>query len=301
MELAFTGPLSPYASAAVYVGVHEAETFEIEEARISLDRWLPGGLGVTAGRYLQDVGQLNPRHAHACPFVERPLAHAAFFGPDGIVDAGLRLDWIAPLDAVTVRTSLGVIRGDAFLDDHHHDDEAEEDPAELEAAPDPGLTGRVELFLEAGRNVAVSIGGSALRGHHDPAEGADVTWLGADARARWDLGASRELVLNAELLRGALGGTAEAEAADPWGWFASADLRVDRHWSVGGFAESTTARHDDRATTSRFGGFVGYALFEESTVFRLVGRSTEPDGADATMDAIAQLVFGLGPHQPHRY
>ena len=56
VEIAFVGPLNPYASAQVFVGVHDGTEFEIEEAKLLLDRYLPGGLGLTAGRMLLDFG-----------------------------------------------------------------------------------------------------------------------------------------------------------------------------------------------------------------------------------------------------
>ena len=108
-EIAFVGPVNPYASAEVYVGVHDGTEFEIEEAKLLLDRYLPGGFGLVVGRFLQDFGQLNVTHAHTYPFVERPLMHREFFGEDGIVDAGVRLDWLAPPGPVTVRATAGAV------------------------------------------------------------------------------------------------------------------------------------------------------------------------------------------------
>ncbi len=93
----------------------------------------------------------------------------------------------------------------------------------------------------------------------------------------------------------------EQPAVDPTGWFASADLNLDSRWNVGGFAESTTERLHDDETTSRYGGFVGYGLLEESTLFRLVGRVTDPEDGDRATEVIVQTLFGLGPHRPHRY
>jgi hypothetical protein len=300
LEVALVGPLNPYASAEVYVAVHGIEGLEVEEAKLILDRYFPAGFGLTAGRYLQDFGQINQLHLHAYPWVHRPLMHAELFGEDGVVDAGARLDWLAPVDAVTLRATVGAVRGDLFAGGHEHAHDG--DPAEEEeAAPEIGVTGRAEIFVEPSESFSFLVGGSVLHGEHDPAEGAKVTWLDADAKLRFDLGPNRALVVNAEAVSGSLDGTDEAPASDPNGFFAAADLRATKRWNLGGFAESATERDDDDHRTNRYGGFVGLALMEETTVFRLVGAAVDPDGGESSTDVTLQAIFGLGPHRPHRY
>lgn len=300
LEVAVVGPVNPYASAEVYVGVHGTEGLEVEEAKLILDRYLPGGFGLTIGRYLQDFGQLNQVHLHAYPWVERPLMHQEFFGEDGVVDAGARLDWIAPVDAVAIRASAGAVRGDLFGGGHGHDAEAA-DAGEAEADPEIGYTGRLDIFSEPSDNVSILLGASVMRGVHDPEEDAKATWFGGDAKIRFDLGPYRTLVVNAEAILGTLDESDEAPASDPNGFFASADLRTGRRWNLGGFAESATERADDSIRTNRFGGFVGFALMEETTVFRVVTAVTDPDEGDSSTDVTVQALFGLGPHRPHRY
>ncbi|MGQ0722161.1 MAG: hypothetical protein ACT4PE_11410 [Candidatus Eiseniibacteriota bacterium] len=299
VEVAFVGPLNPYASAEVYVGFHGAETVEIEEAKLLLDRYLPGGFGLTIGRFLQDFGQLNQLHSHAYPFVERPLMHAEFFGEDGVVDEAVRLDWIAPAEEVTLRASAGAVRGDLFLGGHHHEEEPSTE--EEEEAPELGVTGRLDLFAQPTEAFSFLLGGSVLHGEHDTHDAAMATWICADAKARWDLGPYRALVLNAEGVFGSLEETDEAAESDPSGFFVSADVRANRRWNLGGFVESATERADDEIRTNRYGGFIGLGLMEETTMFRLVGHVTEPDEGSSEVGVIAQALFGLGPHKPHRY
>lgn len=300
LELSLVGPVNPYASAEVYVGVHGTEGLEIEEAKLVLDRYLPARLGLTIGRYLQDFGQLNTVHLHAYPWVERPLMHTELFGEDGVVDTGVRLDWIAPVETVTLRASAGAVRGDLFAGGHVHAADTSVAAAE-EVPPDIGYTGRIDLFAEPSDDVSFLLGGSVLHGKHDPAENAKATWIDADLKVRLDLGPYRTLVVSAETVFGSLDATAEAPASDPNGFFTAADLRANKRWNLGGFAESATAREDDNLRTSRWGGFLGLALMEETTVFRLVTAVTDPDGGDPSTDVTIQALFGLGPHRPHRY
>lgn len=310
VEFAFLGPVNPYASAEVFIGVHGAETFEIEEAKLILDRYLPGGLGLTVGRMLVDFGQINTVHSHAFPFGERPLMHGEYFGSDGILDTGLRLDWIAPVEAFTLRATAGVVRGDVFLGGHDHDiDHGQEtvlvqtENGHLEESPEPELggTARVEVFLEPSRDTALLVGSSLLYGEHDPVKNASATWIDVDAKGRLDLGPHRSLLINAEAVFGSLEKTAEQRGVNPAGWFLSTDFRVNKRWNLGGFLESADERGDDHARTHRGGVFVGMALMEESTVFRLVGKRTDPPEGDSETGVFLQVLFGLGPHRPHRY
>jgi hypothetical protein len=301
LEVGIVGPVNPYASAEVYLAVHGTEGLEIEEAKLLLDRYFPAGFGLTGGRYLQDFGQLNQLHIHAWPWVHRPLMHREFFGEDGAVDAGARLDWIAPTDGVTLRATAGAVRGDLFAGGHEHAHGDSVAAGEEESDPEIGFTGRVDLFVEPSEDVSFLLGGSVLHGEHDPAENAKVTWFDADLKVRFDLGPNRTLVVNAETVLGSLDGTDEAPSADPNGFFAAADLRATKKWNFGGFMESATERADDGVRTNRFGGFVGLALMEETTVFRIVAAATDPDEGDSSTDVTLQALFGLGPHRPHRY
>jgi hypothetical protein len=304
LELAVTGALNPYASGEFYAAIHGTEGIEIEEAKLLLNRYFPAGFGLLAGKYLVDFGQLNQIHSHAYPFVDRPLMHEEFFGDDGVNDIGVRLDWLAPFEGPSVRASAAAVRGDLFLGGHHHEEEGELPPPEEELEeeePEIGVTGRLEVFAEPSESVSFAIGGSVMHGTWDPHEEAKATWFGPDVKLRFDLGPQSALVVNAEAIFGTLDAAEESPSVDPNGWFASADWRASKRWNFGGFAESTTERLDDDVRTNRYGGFLGMALMEETTLFRIVGRTTDPDEGDSQADVILQAIFALGPHRPHRY
>jgi hypothetical protein len=305
VEIAITGPVNPYATAAVYIGVHDGTEFEIEEAKLMLDRYLPGRLGLTVGRYLLDFGQLNETHAHAYPFLDRPLMHETLFGPDGVLDVGARLDWIAPVEAVTLRAAAGVVGGESAAGGHDHEEGATHDH-DIDEEEDPPLafTGRLDLFSEPSDAVSFRAGGSMLVDR----EG-ESRFFSPDLRLRVETGPRSVLVVNAEAVFGKLEVHDEDEHAhgeeghsvSPNGVFVSADYRMGAHWNGGGFFESTTAREHDDHRTDRFGAFVGFSLMEESTLFRLLVRQTEPDEDESSFDITLQALFGLGPHAPHRY
>jgi len=73
---------------------------------------LPKGLKLKAGRFLSDVGYLNPIHSHAWDFDDAPLAYTAMLN-GAYKDTGLQLKWVAP---TTLFVELGaeLMRGDGF-------------------------------------------------------------------------------------------------------------------------------------------------------------------------------------------
>ena len=304
VELALVGPLNPYASGEVFLSIHGEGPLEIEEAKLLLERYLPAGLGLTMGKMYQDFGRINTFHSHAYPFVFRPQMHVEFFGDDGIRDVGARLDWIAPIDAFTLTATLGAVRGDLFLDQAHgHEEEQGEHEEAQEEAQTPriGVTGRVDAFTELNDDLSMLLGVSVMHGEHDTHERAKATWVGVDLKGELLFGSQSKLVLAAESNFGSLDETLLTEASSPWGWFASADVRANPRWNFGGFAESTEEKFEDQHSTSRFGGFVGLSLMEETTVFRLVAHRTEPFEGKTETGITLQALFGLGPHRPHRY
>ncbi|GJM45221.1 MAG: hypothetical protein DHS20C21_20630 [Gemmatimonadota bacterium] len=303
VEFAFVGPLNPYASAEVFLAIHGTEGIEVEEAKLVLDRYLPGRLGLTTGVFLLDFGRLNTFHPHAYPFIRRPLMHSEFFSADGVRDMSIRLDWIAPPEAVTIRASAGLVRGDVFALPPEDVDEADDHAhGQSEGSPKIGFSGRLDLYAEPAEDVSFLVGASVLSGEFDPHESARVAWIGTDAKLAWDLGSNRQLEITAEAAFGDYDSTDELPAGStPKGWFAAADLQTSRRWNLGGFAENTTSRLDDDLQVNRYGGFLGFALMEESTLFRVMGSSTDPDGSEREDELIVQAIFGLGPHRPHRY
>ena len=73
---------------------------------------LPKGLKVKAGRFLSDVGYLNPIHSHAWDFDDAPLVYTALLN-GAYRDTGVQVKWVAP---TTTFVELGteLMRGDAF-------------------------------------------------------------------------------------------------------------------------------------------------------------------------------------------
>jgi len=93
-EASFIAPLDPYSAAKFFI-VQEGGKFKLEEGYIDYNT-LPAGLGVKAGQMRLDWGKLNRWHQHSLPQADRPAAHLAIWGEEGLTGLGASLSWIPP-------------------------------------------------------------------------------------------------------------------------------------------------------------------------------------------------------------
>ncbi|MGB3078900.1 MAG: hypothetical protein WBB31_07500 [Saprospiraceae bacterium] len=100
VEFSFESVIDPYARANFFYSVGEDAatgefSSEIEEGYLTTLS-LPAHLQLKAGRFKEDIGRVNPIHAHALPFVDAPDAYVNFFGEEGLKGDGLSLSWLLP-------------------------------------------------------------------------------------------------------------------------------------------------------------------------------------------------------------
>lgn len=117
---------------------------------------LGNGLKIKAGKFLSDIGYLNPIHAHAWDFVDAPLAYTAMLN-GAFGDTGVQLSWVVPTD-LFIQIGGEWLRGDSF-------------PAANGA--DSHGTGAATFFFHVGGDVGST---SSWR--------AGVSYLAADANDR---------------------------------------------------------------------------------------------------------------------
>ena len=99
-ELSFQSVVDPYARADFFCSAGQDEktgqfSGGIEEGYLTTLS-LPWHLQLKAGRIKQDIGRVNPVHAHALPFINMPDAYVQFFGEEGLKGDGLSLSWLLP-------------------------------------------------------------------------------------------------------------------------------------------------------------------------------------------------------------
>lgn len=95
-EVAMSSTVDPYFDAFAIFHLHP-NAFEIEEAYVKT-RALPYALSVKAGKFRSAFGRINAKHQHTWHFDSQAIIFKSLFGPDGINDPGLQLQWVAPTD-----------------------------------------------------------------------------------------------------------------------------------------------------------------------------------------------------------
>ncbi len=95
-EVAMHSVVDPYFEAFANFHLHPNE-FEIGEAYVQTTS-LPYALRVKAGKFKSNFGRINSKHQHSWHFDSQPIIYETLFGPDGISDAGIQLQWVAPTD-----------------------------------------------------------------------------------------------------------------------------------------------------------------------------------------------------------
>jgi len=73
---------------------------------------LPKGFKIKAGKFLSDIGYLNPIHAHAWDFADAPLAYVAMLN-GGYSDTGVQGRWVAPT-TLFFEVGAELFSGDTF-------------------------------------------------------------------------------------------------------------------------------------------------------------------------------------------
>lgn len=110
-ELGLSASIDPWLRGVANIALAPDDGVEVEEAYIQTTA-LGEGFSLKAGRFLSNVGYLNPQHAHTWDFADAPLAYQAFFGGQH-GDDGLQLTWLAPTDQF-LELGLELGRGRGF-------------------------------------------------------------------------------------------------------------------------------------------------------------------------------------------
>ena len=349
LELALNGNLNPYTRGDFYIANH-GEGFEIEEGYITFLRGLPLKLQIRAGKYLVDFGRLNRVHPHAYSFLDRPIFHRILFGYDGLNDVGLNINFLLPTSFYS-SLSLNLLAGKSMETHMHaHEHEAEEDVEHGRNSEDPIYSGRLNCFFPIGENGNLDVGFSGLYGLREKHEEDDdieklystLTAVDLKYKHRWSDYRSFELqgeviVNKQDFLEETTAGQTLVERSSTGAWGA-VDLRFKKQYNVGfkyeyapgifdyqeevdyGFVpdedinNTSTAKFDEKNSTTALTLFGGYMLMEETTLIRLAATMVAFDIQDtgylansSVLDKESeftislQVVWSLGPHKPHNF
>lgn len=109
-EIAFSSTVSPYFDAAMYMTVSSDGGVELEEAYFDT-RQLPAGLKLRGGKFLSNIGYLNSQHPHTWDFVDPTLPYRTLLGDHGLMDTGVRLDWMPKTGSLYTLLGVELLQG----------------------------------------------------------------------------------------------------------------------------------------------------------------------------------------------
>ena len=301
IEMVIQGYVNPFSRADVYIHKHNDESaLELEEAVITIERGLPLGLGLRAGKFRPDIGKINKDHAHLFPFIQAPKSMANILGEEFWSPTGLEGSILLPLPWYT-KLSIGYF--DEGFGDHKHmlneksneyDDYQGKD--EEEGLSNGVLSGRWSHFIDLNDVTHLEVGASGYSGD-------EKSLLGADLKFKWRPDKYRSLTIQGEVFQ--LNENREAHENDKVKiiGYTFINYQFNKAWNMGligdfstfDISENEEDNHVDKSNYN-FALFFGYSPVEESSVLRI---RIAPDGDDINL--MAQLIWSLGPHKPHRY
>lgn len=312
-EFVFDAYLNPFAKGLFTLSLGE-EGLDLEEGYFTVFRGLPLGLNAKGGKYRVGFGKLNPMHPHTYPFGERFGVLAAYLpGDEAFNETGLSISEQVPLIGnASLTGTVDYLQGDSFRIDREPA-ESPDDPLISGGGDEadrtrPGAVARLSNFTMIGEQSGLELGVSAAHGTNNVAAQARTTIFGLDAKAKIWSSSSSYVVLQGELLklrREDASWSPEAgyskETVDPLGAYAFADWNFARRYNAGASVESYQEPTPEKGRVQAIGAFAGYAVMEETLLFRLVYNRAIPEAGDPTNTVSLHVVYSMGPHKAHQF
>jgi hypothetical protein len=318
MELFVDGYLNPYARATANIAYENGE-FGVEELYGNIVRGLPLDAQIKAGKYLVGFGKLNTVHPHAWPFINRPLFHQVFFGPEGFNDVGVDINFLLPTGDIFTSIDLGVFKGRTF--------EPFMDSLFSDRGINPIFVGRLGSFIPVGDLTNIEVGVSNSFGTYAKALvlprqfniALKYMYNGLDFKYKYVPDSYTALTIQGEGLINHRDVFVEnsSKKITTYGAFVYADYKFDKILSTGikydytdGIVDSqpgfTTLANDDQNHTQGVEAWISYYPVEETSVLRLDFQHLMfkyADGTDRNGENIVtlQFLFSLGPHKAHPF
>lgn len=308
--------LDPYSKLKLAVPVTESGA-ELGEAYMTRYGVLPN-LNLTIGKFRQQFGVVNRWHKHGLDQVDFPLALRQIFGPGGLNQTGISLDWAMPAflgssQELTLQVTEGgndrLFSGDTL--------------------GTPCTLVHYRNFRDLSQDTYCEIGLSGLAGWSDewPVAGADehdalsTRVFGLDFAVLWEpTGRMRyrnvewrsELYwLDRDLL--APDGSGK-DTLSAWGAYSYLQTKMNRTWDVGlrldyyrpdekHYADAPLAplAYEDQAHRWQVGPYVTWHQ-SPFVKWRLEASHADGDGMSEAEDLVMlQLIFAAGPHKHERY
>ena len=219
-EATFQAVVDPYARADFFLAF-SPEGVEIEEGFLTLTS-LPGGLLAKVGKLKEQVGKVNTLHAHALPWVDKPLMIQNLFGGDeGLSDAGVSVSKLILNPFLFLEATGEIYQGSSGLFQSYE-------------RSDVSWAGRLRGYRDVTESTNIDVGGSFAYGTNDAGPDFTTRLAGIDATFRYRplrRAIYRRFQARTELFwsrRGQEAGTVHA-----FGMYGSGEYQFARRWFAG--------------------------------------------------------------------
>jgi hypothetical protein len=309
-EIVFDSALNPYARGYATLSLASGKA-DVEEAYFTILRGLPAGLEVKGGKYRVGFGKLNAAHPHTYPFIERFHVLAKFLpGDDSYDETGVNVSGRIPVPGdIALTASADILQGDSFQS-------AADSVSRGKAKAHNAYVGRLSAFIPIGDRSGLELGASGTQGVNDIYSGAKTTVFGGDAKLKLYVSDNASLLIQAEYLHEDREVTEDTPIFGHWkpnGGYAFVNYSWAQRYNVGMSFERSSHFAVVGDDDSSVGAFVGLALMEETTWFRLGFEHTTPGPANNNVGDFyvpapgsintvrLGIVYSMGPHKAHQF
>jgi hypothetical protein len=286
-EASFQAIVDPYARADFFLAF-SPEGVEIEEGFLTFTA-LPGGLLTKVGKLKQQVGKVNTLHAHALPWVDRPIAIANLLGgEEGLADSGVSVSKLILNPWFFLEATGEVYQGSSGVFTSHK-------------RGNLSYVGRLRGYQDLTESANIDLGTSIAWGKNDVGPDFSTRLFAIDATFRYR--PPRRAIYRRFLGRTELFWSRreqEEGQASAFGMYASGDYQFARRWFAG-------ARYDwsERATDTSLvdkgpSFLVTYWPSEFSQVRGQYRRTRFAEGITSN-ELLFQFLFSIGAHGAHLF
>jgi len=293
-EFVFDAYLNPYAKGMFVFSVGTGG-FSTEEAYLNIIKGIPDGMALKGGKYRVGFGLLNPVHPHAYPFIDTPRSLAALLpgGEDGFNDVGAQASFFLP----SVGNWASTITGDVLNGSSFHPDETKASAAWV------CRLGNSFLFNDS---IPLEVGFSATQGTNNVQWNTRTGVYGGDVKTKLPLTGQANLTLQGEYLYNSSSivvdsTTGHFDTVNRSGLYTFANLQFRQRYNAGIMYDQYQPQENSTGIDRSVKVFLGYALMEETTLFRVAYERFFPGGADPVNTVSFQVLFSMGPHKPHQF
>ncbi len=293
-EVGLQAIVDPYARADFFLSFGEAGV-NVEEGFITFTA-LPAGLVAKAGKFRTAFGKVNTLHNHVLPWTDRPLVTQDLVGgEDGINDAGFSVTRILPAPGkIFLEGTAQVLRGDSA------------DVFASSKRSDASVVGHLRGYRDLTESTNVDLGFSYARGHNDLGSDFITQLYGIDATFRWT--PLRRTIYHNFVGRAEFVWSHRDQLSDAllpiqqraFGFYTSADYRLNRRWTIGGRYDRSGRARQANLTDSGVSALLTYWPSEFSQIRGQYRFTRYADGREGN-ELLFQFQFSLGAHGAHPF